>query len=148
VTEPPRDWDKELAKIDKVMARQPAEPPAAAGPARPPAGGTARPAAAPFTSRRAIARTWFLAGLGVALAVALPLWPYPKACGMQLAFYLGAVGLALLVGLWSALTSWRARRGVAHFLSLLTVAWAAVLLAGAVLPRIGYAKLEQTWICR
>ena len=138
MNEEPRNWDKELADIDKAIARQPAPPPTAAGTV-----GT--PAAQP--SRRFVALTWFWTALALILAVALPLWPNDKSCGLRLVFYLGAAGIALLMGVLGALSSWSYRRGLAHVLSLLAIAWAGVMAAREILPRAGYARHELTWSC-
>ncbi len=151
MTEQRRDWDKELADIDRVIEKHgsapppqgspPALPPAPGAPARPPA------SAAPAPERGSVAMTWFWTILAILLAAALPLWPYGKSCGLQLFFFLGAAGLALLAGATGAVNSWRTRRGLAHVLSLLVVIVAGVMAAGEVLPRIGYAAEAQTWLC-
>jgi FtsH-binding integral membrane protein len=137
MTEQPRDWDKELADIDRAIAKQPAAPapPAAGGPPLTP------------TRRRFVALTWFWTGLALVLALGLAIWPYDKLCGIRLVFFLFAAGLALLMGLLGALASWSYRRGLAHVLSLLVLAWAAVVIAREVLPRTGYAKEELSWTC-
>jgi hypothetical protein len=138
MNEEPRNWDKELADIDKAIARQPAPADTAAGTA-----GTR--AAQP--SRRFVALTWFWTALAVILAIALPLWPNDKSCGLRLVFYLGAAGIALLMGVLGALSSWSYRRGLAHVLSLLAIAWSGVMAAREILPRAGYARQELTWSC-
>jgi hypothetical protein len=91
--------------------------------------------------------TWLWVLLAVGLAVGLPLWPYQRSCGLQLAFYLGAAGITLLVGGLAALSSWANRRGLAHVLSLAVMAWAAIVAAGEILPRVGYAREAHTWTC-
>jgi hypothetical protein len=138
MTDQPRDWDKELADIDKAIARQPT----------PAAGGTV-PAARPPTStaRRFVALTWFWSGLAVVLAVALALWPYDRNCGIRLIFFLGAGGLALLAGVLGALTGWAHHRGLAHLLSLLVIVWAAVMIMREILPWAGYARVSRDWTC-
>ena len=138
MNEEPRNWDKELADIDKAIARQPAPP-------TPAAGGVGKPAASP--SRRFVALTWFWTALALILAIALPLWPNDKSCGLRLVFYLGAAGIALLMGGLGALSSWSYRRGLAHLLSLLAIVWAGVMAAREILPRAGYARQELTWSC-
>jgi hypothetical protein len=138
MNEEPRNWDKELANIDKAIARQPA--PTA------PAVGAARGEVAP-PSRRFVALTWFWTALALILAIALPLWPNDKSCGLRLVFYLGAAGIALLMGVLGALSSWSYRRGLAHLLSLLAIVWAGVMAAREILPRTGYAEHELTWSC-
>jgi hypothetical protein len=143
MTEQPRDWDKELANIDRVMAKQSGSAPPIA---------PTRPAAPPSTAavaagRRSVALTWFWVVLGIALAVALPIWPYDKACGVRLIFFLGAIGITAVVGVLAALASWAHRRGFAHLLSLIILGWSGVLAARELLPRIGYAKQSATWMC-
>jgi hypothetical protein len=90
---------------------------------------------------------WFWVALAVLLAVALPVWPYGKQCGLQLFFYLGAAALAFLAGATGAVNSWRTRRGLAHLVSLLVVVFAGVMAAREVLPRTGYAAQTETWLC-
>ena len=131
MTEQPRNWDKELADIDRVIGKQGTPPPGGAPPALPPAGTPApTPRVAtvvePAAARGSVAMTWFWVGLAVLLAAALPLWPYGKTCGLQLFFYLGAAALAFLAGATGAVHSWRARRGLAHLIALIVV-----VLAGA-----------------
>ena len=140
MTEQPRNWDKELADIDKVIARQPA-PAAAPGPTA----GAGKPATP--GQRRFVALTWFWTGLAVILAVALPLWPNDKSCGLKLVFYLGAAVIALLMGVLGALASWSHRRGLAFVLSLVAILWAGVMAAREILPRVGYARQELHWTC-
>ena len=139
MTEEPRNWDKELADIDKAIARQPAAAPAPAG------GGPA--STSPQPSRRFVALTWFWTCLALVLAVALPLWPNDKSCGLRLVFYIGAAGFALLMGVLGALSSWSYRRGLAHLLSLLAIVWAGIMAAREILPRTGYARQELQWTC-
>jgi hypothetical protein len=140
MNEEPRNWDKELADIDKAIAREPAPsvPAAAGAPAR---------GATPQSSRRFVALTWFWTALALILAIALPLWPNDKSCGLRLVFYLGAAGIALLMGVLGALSSWSYRRGLAHLLSLLAIVWAGIMAAREILPRAGYARQELTWSC-
>jgi hypothetical protein len=151
MTEPPRDWNKELADIDRAIEKQGAAAPRGVPPALPP-GATSPPArvptvAEPSVARGLVAMTWFWVGLAVLLAAALPLWPYGKTCGLQLFFYLGAATLALLAGATGAVNSWRTRRGLAHLVSLLVVAFSGFMGAREVLPRTGYAAQSQTWLC-
>ena len=137
MTEQPRNWDKELADIDKVIAKQPAPAPA---------GTPGKPGTSP--QRRFVALTWFWTALALILAIALPLWPNDKSCGLRLVFYLGAAGIALLMGVLGALSSWSYRRGLAHLLSLLAIVWAGVMAAREILPRTGYARQELRWTCQ
>jgi hypothetical protein len=153
-----RDWDKELADIDKIIAKTPpaqlaagsssgatpdAPAPRAAAP-RPAAAGTA--VAAPV-GRRAALSTWFRVLLGAALAVGMTQWPYFHACGTALFVYVGSIGVVGLAGLWGAVSSWRRRMGLAHTVSLLVLLAGGFLAASEILPRIGYAKRAATWFC-
>jgi hypothetical protein len=141
MTEQRRDWDRELANIDRAIAKQPASAPA---PAPAPAG--ARPSG-PVAARRFVALTWFWTVLAIILAVALPLWPYDQSCGLRLVFYIGAAGIAILVGVLGAIASWSHRQGLPHLLCLLVIAWAGVMVAREVLPRAGYARESRAWVC-
>ena len=103
MTEQPRDWDKELADIDRVIGKQGTPPPGGA-PVAAPARRHAVAHSANACRRRvrdragSVAMTWFWVGLAVLLAAALPLWPYEKTCGLQLFFYLGAAAARLSRG--------------------------------------------------
>jgi hypothetical protein len=148
MSDQPRDWDRELADIDRLMAKQGGAPAGGMAPAPVPTPrGAPVPGPAPVR-RRSVALTWFWVGLAVALGAALVLWPYQKACGLQLFFFLGAAGVTLIVGALGAINSWAHRRGFAHMLSLLVMLWAGVVAARETLPRVGYAKDARTWTCQ
>jgi hypothetical protein len=136
-----RDWDKELAAIDKVMARTPAAPAGQAPPAQ------REPSPVPVVSRRAAFTTWLRVILGLTLAVGMTQWPYPNGCGLNLFVYLGAAVVVAVAGVWSAISSWYRRLGWAHTLSLLVVLWGVFLAGREVLPRVGYAKHLAYWTC-
>ncbi|HYC32024.1 MAG TPA: hypothetical protein VEB59_07010 [Gemmatimonadales bacterium] len=137
MTEQPRNWDRELADIDKAIDKHGSVP--APVPAPVPRG--------PAPARGSVAITWLWVLFAVALAVALPLWPYQRACGLQAFFFLGAAGVTVVVGGLAALSSWANRRGFAHVLSLLVVAWGVIVAAREILPRTGYAREARTWTC-
>ena len=153
MTGPPRDWDKELAEIDKIIAKQPAPvagkpvqvSAGAAGPAAP-----ARQAAAPApaTRGRTALTGWVRVLLGVAVAVGVAQWPYAHVCGLSLYGYLAAAVGVLLAGSWGAVTSWRRRMGLAHVVSLIVALWGSALVAKAFLDRSDYARHPATWTCR
>jgi hypothetical protein len=152
----PRDWDKELADIDKIIAATPPAklvPAGGAAPAAAPAKGGGGPAAGGGgggggpVQRRDRWATWFRVGLGAALGVAMTQWPYFHACGTALLLYLGAAGVVSLSGLWGAVSAWRRRMGLAHVVALLVFLWGGILVGSVVLPRIGYAKRVATWWC-
>lgn len=144
MSEQPRDWDKELAKIDRAMARLP-EP---AGPPRPaqPAPADAGPAPQ-HAGPRAATTTWLRVLLVLTLAVAMPLWPYPKGCGIGLFVYLAAASVVVLAGVWAAVSTWHRRRPVGHILAILVLLWGLGLVAAELLPRVGYAKSAIRWTC-
>ena len=153
MTGPPRDWDKEMAEIDKLIAKTP--PSATSGQGSGVRGG---PAALPAAQRAAaspVARggrdaliTWVkvLLGVGVAAAVGLA-WPYAHVCGIPLYGYLAAAAGVVLVGLWGAVASWQSRKAFAHMLSLLAMLTGAVLVAKVFLDRSSYPKQPATWSC-
>ena len=154
----PRDWDKELAEIDKLMGKAPAPaprptaPPAAkakAGavvPASAPSAAPSRPAPV-AVSRRDIFGTWSRALAGAVLAGAMTQWPYAHGCGGGLILYGLAAAAVVMVGVWGATASWRSRSAAAHVLSLVVTGWGIGLVAAVVLPRIGYAAVTQGWLC-
>lgn len=147
MSDPPRDWDKELAKIDRAMARLPEPAAGPPGPARPqpaPAGTGPPPQHA---GPRAATTTWLRVLLVLTLAVAMPLWPYPKGCGFGLFVYLAAASVVVLAGVWAAVSTWHRRRAVGHILAILVMLWGLGLVAAEVLPRVGYARAAIRWTC-
>ncbi|MGA2384552.1 MAG: hypothetical protein ABSG61_14085 [Gemmatimonadales bacterium] len=150
--QPPRDWDKELAQIDKLIASgggAGAQSPAAPAPAAQPAPRASRAPAVHESApgRRGVLFTWLRLLLGLALGVAITQWPYVRGCGIPLFGYLVAVAGVIVAGLWSAVSSWRSRSALAHILSIALFCWGGVLAAREVLPRIGYARTTATWFC-
>lgn len=154
-----RDWDKELAKVDKQLASLSDD--ALLGP--PPATTGAKGAPAPRAekaSRAAPSEPRATTSFGVygrvilsmLVGVAMLLWPYPIRCGVGLAGYLAAVAVVTASGVWSSVWTWRHRASKAHTLSLLLILWGLVLGSIEVLPRIGYAKPDlkhpAMWICQ
>jgi hypothetical protein len=143
MSEQPRNWDKELADIDRAMARQQPRPEI---PASKPAPSPPAAQAAPLR-RGATATTWLRLLLAVLLAVAMPFWPYGHGCGVGLFAYLAAAGVVVLGGVWAAVASWQTRRPLAHVVALLVTLWGLGLVAAEVLPRVGYAKQGVRWTC-
>jgi hypothetical protein len=159
---PERNWDKELAKVDKQLASlsddellgpsAPVPAPAVRG-APPPTPKAAKPPAATNAPRATTSLGVYARLLLVLLVGAgMVIWPYPAKCGVGLAGYLGAVGVLIAGGVWSSVWTWRHRASRAHALSLLVLLWGLVLGALEVLPRIGYAvpdaKHPATWVCQ
>ena len=147
-----RNWDKELAKIDKQLSSIPddqllqktAAPAGAAAPGR--GGQAAVPAAVGAPSKWGVV---FRVGLAVALATGVPFWPYASRCGVGLVGYLATISVILAAGTWAAVSTWRARSGRAHLLALTVIAWGITLAAVEILPRIGYARdaARVAWMC-
>lgn len=86
-------------------------------------------------------------GLGVVVALAVPQWPYERACGVDLVVYLLAVATMSVAGVWGAMASWRGRLASAHVVALCTILWSFVLAAHEVLPRSGYVSAPAGWRC-
>jgi hypothetical protein len=148
-----RDWDREMAEVDKLLSKLPeADPylrgsaPAAPRPGAPGGGGSAL--VAPGVAAAGRLGTWARVGLGLLIGIGMTQWPYTHGCGLKLWFYLIGVGAVLVAGVWSSISSWRRRLGIAHLLSQGLVIWGLVLAAREVLPRVGYAKVAATWFCQ
>ena len=85
-----RDWDKELAKVDKQLASLSDDallgpPPATTGKKEVPSGKKAPAPSAPVAARAT--SSWSVYGrliLSLAVGVAMLLWPYPARCGVGL----------------------------------------------------------------
>ena len=143
-----KNWDKELARIDKQlesMADETLLPTSAA--ATPEAKAEVRAQQSRTRTLGVLARLTLAVGLGVGMLF----WPYDARCGFALAGYLAAVVVVIASGGWSAIWSWRHRSPRAHLLSLLMVLWGLTLGAVEILPRTGYAKpapgRPTTWFC-
>ncbi len=151
----PRDWDKEMAEIDKLMAsdKAPAAAPSGSPPARregAPAAPVARasaPSGSSVTRRRDAVGVWLVAVLGALGALALWYWPYNKTCGTWLYGYLVGVAAVAACGLMTMRNAWTHRRGLAHVVGLLTFLAGLAFAAIEVLPRIGYAAVPHSWTC-
>ena len=150
MTGPNRDWDKEMAEIDKIIAKQPGVAPGKPVPAGAGSAVPATRAALPPPARggRAALTAWIRVILGVAVAVGVTQWPYAHACGMLLYVYIGAAGGVVLAGLWGAVTSWSRRMGLAHIVSLLVTLWGTGLIANVLLDRSNYARHPAVWVCK
>ena len=143
-----RDWDKELAEVDRLLNQLPShrEEQVAAQQAKR-AQPAARPAAGAPDAGGGRIGTWARVGLGLLLGIGMPLWPYDHACGVKLFLYFGGVLVVVAAGVWSSLSSWKRRMGTAHVLSQLLVIWGLVLTAAVILPRTHFAKVPATWFC-
>ena len=146
-----RDWDKELAEVDRLLNNMPGHPPAPA-PIKPAGGypppGQAQAGHAPrVLSTREWAGTWIRVGLGLLIGIGMTQWPYTHGCGFKLWFYLVGVAAVLTAGVWSSISSWRRHLAWAHIFSQGLIIWGLVLAAREVLPRVGYALHSATWLC-
>lgn len=143
-----RDWDKELAKIDKQLESMADETLLPTSAASTPEGKAQIRAEQTRTRTLGVLLRLLLA---VGLGVGILFWPYDHRCGLALAGYLASVGVVIGSGVWSAIWSWRHRSARAHLLSLAIVLWGLVLGAVEILPRAGYAKSAPgrpvTWLC-
>ena len=139
-----RDWDKELAKIDKqlesVSDAQLFPEKKGASPAQKQQVAEVRESTASWP---AILRLV----LSVALGIGVLFWPYANRCGIGLAGYLFVVIAVAGSGVWSAVWTWRHRASRAHILSILVIAWGLMLGATEILPRVGYAQKSLPWNC-
>ncbi len=162
-----RNWEAELAKIDKQLASVSdeqllAESKAPATRGAQTAGAlTAGKAPAPRAAAAAPAvvaagtagswRGWVKVSIAIAAAAGLMFWPWPARCGSPLLGFTAATGAVALLGAWSAVGTWRHRLGLAHVASLLVVVWGLALGAREILPRIGYAvptaERGGVWSC-
>jgi hypothetical protein len=145
-----RDWDKELAEVDRLLTNIPGHQPPPA-PIRP-AGGYPAPGGPDHRAPRAIsarewAGTWIRVGLGLLIGIGMTQWPYTHGCGLKLWFYLIGVAAVLAAGVWSSISSWRRHLRWAHLLSQGLVIWGLILAAREILPRVHYARDVATWLC-
>ena len=139
-----RDWDKELAKIDKQLES------VSDAQLFPQKKGASPQQQAQVEVQQATTKSWpaiLRLGLSVALGVGILFWPYANRCGIGLAGYLAAVTAVAGSGIWSAVWTWRHRAGRAHALSILLLIWGLILGSMEILPRVGYAKQKLLWSC-
>ena len=139
-----RDWDKELAKIDKQLES------VSDAQLFPEKKGATPAQKSQTADARSTANSWpaiIRLALSVALGVGILFWPYANRCGIGLSGYLFAVAAVAGGGLWSAVWTWKHRAGRGHALSILLIVWGLTLAAIEVLPRTGYAKQSLPWSC-
>ena len=147
-----RNWDKEMAEVDKLLAKLPSgDPVPSPGSAptvkRPAAAAPSADSAGSGISGREWLGTWARVVLGLLVGIGMMMWPYSHDCGLRLTFYLVGVLVVITAGVWSSISSWKRRLGFAHVLSQLLIVWGLVLGAAELLPRVGYAKNPATWLC-
>ena len=151
-----RDWDREMREVDKLLAKLPdADPSLGRGvptvPVSPRAGLAGAGSPGPITAERARGRawltTWMRVGLGLALGAGMLVWPYSHGCGWRLGVYLVGAAVVSVAGIWSALTSWKRRLGIAHTLSIILIIWGLALAGRQLLPRF-YGKIPVPFLCQ
>jgi hypothetical protein len=147
-----RDWDKEMAEVDRLLKKLPAADPTL-GRASGGEPTVRRPAAAPGSgggapSARDRIGTWVKVALGVLVGIGIApgVWPYSHGCGLRLIFYLGGVTTVIAAGLWASLSSWKRRLGFAHVVSQILIVWGILLMTREILPRVG-EKAATLWLC-
>ena len=155
-----RNWEQELAKIDKQLASVPDDqlvtpnapqrvPPGAPASGNVPVAKIAVPVVPVRKAGSWIA--WVQLVVAIAAAAGLWFWPWGTRCGLNAIAFTAATGAVTLLGLWSAVGSWKHRQGYAHVLSFAVMIWGLVLGAREVLPRVGYVipSLERPagWSC-
>jgi hypothetical protein len=149
----PRDWDKEMAEIDKAIAKSgvPAPPSTAPIPAHEGQPRLSAPVVqspgTTATRRRDTVGVWFRTVLGAAGAVALPFWPYGKTCGALLYLYMIGTVAIIAAGIWAMRGAWTHRRGVAHIAGLLVLMAGVGLAAIEIVHRTAWAAGRLHWIC-
>jgi hypothetical protein len=146
-----RDWDREMREVDKLLQKLPeADPMVGRGVPTVPIHRAAAGGGPDLPGRArggAWLSTWFRVGLGLVLGIGMLAWPYTHGCGLKLIFYLIGATTVIVAGVWSAISSWKRRLGLAHALSFGLIIWGLVLAAREVLPRVGYAKTEAPFFC-
>ncbi|HEX4628637.1 MAG TPA: hypothetical protein VH137_07590 [Gemmatimonadales bacterium] len=151
-----RDWDKEMAEVDRLLQRLPnADPtlgrgaePTVRRPAVPGGGGRAGTTPSGGHALGGRLGTWVRVVLGVliGIGVAPGVWPYTHGCGLRLIFYMIGVTTVIGAGVWSSFSSWRRRLGFAHLIAQVLIIWGVLLLTREVLPRVG-ARAPSVWLC-
>ena len=141
-------------EIERLISQLPGADPMLRGDPTPPAPLPRRSIATVPQVRRAVddrrlllVGVWLRTSAAAALGAAVLYWPYAHECGLYLHLYLGVVAAVLVSGGWASIMAWRSRVALAHLLALVVFFWGIVLAAEQVLPRIGYAAIEASWIC-
>ncbi|HEX6627233.1 MAG TPA: hypothetical protein VF105_04715 [Gemmatimonadaceae bacterium] len=133
------DWSIQLKKIEREFEGLPPEPSLAYKKLQSEEEKRAQERARQRAASIGVTARLILVG---AVAVSLAFWPYENDCGLGLFGFLGAEAVIVIGGLWVGITTWRARLPRLHVLSLLITLGGLILLAGEVLPRIGYAAVD------
>ena len=145
-----RDWDKEMAEVDRLLKKLPeADPTLGRGSGSAPT--VKKPVVVPGAAGAmpSALGTWAKVALGVLVGIGIApgVWPYSHGCGLRLIFYLVGITAVIAAGLWASISSWRRRLAFAHALAQALIIWGAVLVTREVLPRIGSANAAALWLC-
>lgn len=146
----PRNWDKELADIDRVIAADKVVPtgmPARVGAPAPLPSGRSAPPSGAAPRKRDLAWVWLRVLVGLAAAAALPFWPRSHICGLDLYLYLAATAVVTLWGVWIMHGAWKHRRAIAHVSGLLVFLAGLVFMAIPIVQRTSFAAVRLTWTC-
>ena len=81
------------------------------------------------------------------LGTAILWWPYTRSCGLGLSLYLAATTMIVVGGVWVVACTWIMRMARTHAVAMLVALWGVGLVVVEVLPRIGYAANQATWLC-
>ena len=139
------DWKTELKKIEREFdGLPPLRGPEDLGLPRK---GQRSAKAAKRVGEKTTAGAALRLSLVIALAAALNFWPYAHDCGLGLFTFLGVELVVLAGGLWTLVYTWRGRMPKAHAAAGLLILWGLALLSAEVLPRVGYARVQATWMC-
>jgi len=101
-----------------------------------------------WTERNAPLLVWARLSVVVLLGGAMLWWPYAHSCGVGLSLYLAATLMIVVGGLWIVACTWVQRMARTHAVAILLALWGTGLILTEVLPRVGYARTEATWLCR
>ena len=138
------NWDVEMRKLERQLDGLPPEPSSTQREARRAAERRARQKE---DSANAALGASARLSLVAALAGALAFWPYARECGPGLFLYIGAQTVVAAGAFWVLTFTWRTRMAKTHALAMAMVFSGLALITAQVLPRTGYARLQQQWRC-
>jgi len=149
-----RDWDKELAEVDRLLAKLPhADPTLGRGhpqthkPGSPvPTHGPQGHIAGGAASTPSATAVWIRVALATLVGLAMTQWPYSHACGINLFFYMIGAGAVVAGSIWSLFGTWRRRMALTHGLSIGLLVWGMTLLTSQVFQRVGPGT-TAVWFC-
>ena len=99
------------------------------------------------SERNAKLGVWARLSAVVLLGAAILWWPYTRSCGLGLSLYLAATTMIIVGGVWVVACTWIMRMARTHAVAMLVALWGMGLVVVEVLPRIGYAANQATWLC-